>query len=265
MKPDWHRGHVLGWFRTNCAGPPQRVFAAVREVSREFDKERLTANLAALGVSDGGLLEMLLDHFRRSYGEVTARGRLANTLFDPIMLHDQREGFELRVANRFYRIEKTPFPGCVDLRNLKFRVGGHLIKVSPDNNGRKGSHLEITMTDDVTASFIQRVKMIVSGNSNPEHKLFQLRGEIHDFCERARFARSAGPEVMELKRWLATKVRGLAGNNLGFKRLPDELIYQWHQHLDSRLHLPHPNFFYDPKTVTEEVYMTFFSPYREEM
>ncbi|TWJ16890.1 hypothetical protein [Geobacter argillaceus] len=80
------------------------------------------------------------------------------------------------------------------------------------------------------------------GSANPEHKLFRIREEIHDLCERAKFARSSGDEIMELKQWLGTKVRGLAGNNRELKKLPNELVYQWHQHLDSNRHQPYPNF-----------------------
>lgn len=263
-KLDWHTGHVLGWFRTYCAGPPHRVFAAIREVPRQFDPDKLTANLTALGVRDGEFIALLIDHYRRSYGESTVRGRLANALFDPIMLFGDRQGFELRVANRLYRVEKGPFTGSVDLRKTDLKVGDYLVKVASNDKGKSGSHLEIDMTDDVMKTFRTAVKNIVGGNANPSYKLHLIRREIIDFTERVRFARSAQPEMMELKHWLASKVRGLAGNIREFNGLPNELMYQWHQRLDSRLHLSHPNFFLDPKTVTEEVYMTFFSPYREE-
>lgn len=261
-KLDWHAGHILSWFRRYCAGRPARVHVAVKEVPRLFAPEKLLASLEALGVRDTDFSALLADHCRRGYGEPTARGRLLNTLFDPLLLLHEREGFALRVGNRFFRAEKEAFSGSVDLRKGYLSVGNYRLRVTAHGSGQ---HLEIAIADARRKSFRDAVKGILRGNSEPGTKYRLIGNEIRDFVEKTRFARSAGDEVVELKQWLQTKLRSLSGTDRRFKELPDYLVKSWFDRGEHRLFLPRPNFFLDPQSIPEEVYLTFFSPYREEV
>lgn len=261
-KLDWHPGHVLSWFRRYCAGRPGRVHVAVNEVPRIFAPDTLLANLEALGLHDGEFNALLLDQFRRGYGQPTVQGRLLNTLFDPLMMLAGREGFALRLGNRYFRAEKAPFPGSSDLRKSFLAVGNYRVGV---RNHASGQHLEICISDERLHAFRQAVKEILKGKAEPAFKHRLVREEIRDFVEKTRFARSAETQVVELKHWLQTKLRSLSGTVKKFKELPDFLVKSWFDRGDHRFYLSRPNFFLDHSTVPEEVFLTFFSPYREEV
>lgn len=261
-KLDWHSGHILSWFRRYCAGRPGRVHVAVKEIPRIYAPDMLLANLEALGLHDGEFNALLLDQFRRGYGEPTVQGRLLNTLFDPLMMLAEREGFDLRLGNRYFRAEKEPFPGSSDLRRGFLPVGNYRVGV---RNHASGQHLEIRISDERLHTFRQAIKEILKGKAEPAYKYRLVREEIRDFVEKTRFARSAEPEVVELKQWLQTKLRSLSGTDRKFKELPDFLVKSWFDRGDHRFYLSRPNFFLDHSTVPEEVFLTFFSPYREEV
>lgn len=261
-KLDWHAGHVLSWFRRYCAGRPARVHVAVKEVARSYAPDTLLSNLEALGLHDGEFNALLLDQFRRGYGEPTVQGRLLNTLFDPVLMLSEREGFALRLGNRFFRAEKEPFPGSCDLRKHFLPVGNYRIGVKGHGGGQ---HLEIRINEERLHAFRHAIKEVLKGKAEPAFKYRLVREEIRDFVEKTRFARSAEDQVVELKQWLQTKLRSLSGTDRKFKELPDLLVKSWFDRGDHRLYLSRPNFFLDHSSVPEEVFLTFFSPYREEV
>jgi len=261
-KLDWHPGHVLSWFRRYCAGRPGRVHVAVKEVARSYAPDTLLANMEALGLHDNEFNALLLDQFRRGYGEPTVQGRLLNTLFDPVMMLSEREGFALRLGNRYFRAEKEPFPGSCDLRKGHLTFGNYRIGVKGHGDGQ---HLEIRISDERRHAFRHAVKEILKGKAEPAFKYRLVREEIRDFVEKTRFARSAEAEVVELKQWLQTKLRSLSGTDRKFKELPDFLVKSWFDRGDHRFYLSRPNFFLDHSTVPKEVFLNFFSPYREEV
>lgn len=257
---DWHRGHVLGHFRHNASGRIGRFHIASREVVRAYQPDLLAANLEAIGIHDSGMVEVLLNLYRRHAGGKALKDLLAHQLFDPILMSSQKEGYELRHGNRLLRLEKTAFDGSVDLRKQDFTVLDFCIR-SVDHRG--GRHLEITISEECLSGFRQRIKSVIESPAPPEYKLTIIENRLRDFVERTRPARSALAQIQELKIWLSKKLRGLAGTSRAATLLPNLLVNLWLQRVDSHLYLKSPTFFLDASAIEEKTYLKFFSPYRE--
>ncbi len=260
FKFDWHRGHLLGFVRTNACTRKGRFHAASREVERQYQPDKLAASLEALGIHDADFVAVLQDLYRRHCGGTTLQHRLANQLFDPVLLHGDRQGFELRYGNKFLRLEKQPFEDSVDLRHQPLDVLDFSIKSEKHHGGR---HLEIDISESYLSEFRLSIKRILESKASPEYKLSAAETKIHDFVERTRSARSALQQVKELKIWLANKLRGLSGTVPEARLLPHRMLILWSQRVDGDLYLKQPNFFLDPKDTDEKTYLKFFSPYRE--
>lgn len=260
FKVDWHRGHLLGFIRTHVNGKAGRFYAAIREVERKYQPDRLAANLEALGIHDVDFVAVLQDLYRRHCGGTTLQHRLAHQLFDPVLMHSDKQGFELRYGNKFLRLEKQPFEGSVDLRHQSLEVLDYSIN-SVQHNG--GYHLSIDISESCLSAFRLSMKRILESKASPEYKLSAAETKIHDFVERTRTARSALQQAKELKIWLANKLRGLSGTVPEAGLLPHRMLILWSQRVDGDLYLKRPNFFLDPKDTDEKTYLKFFSPYRE--
>lgn len=259
-KFDWHRAHLLGFFRHIVSGRVGRYHYAMREVARSFQPDLLAANLERIGMHDADMAEVLLDQYRRHAGGTALKDLLAHQLFDPILMVDMKDGFELRHGNSLLRLERGPFEGSVDLRTQTAMVLDYSIQSVEHHGGR---HLEIRISDACLSAFRQQVSSVIASTTTPARKLSVIDNLLRDLVERTRPARSALPQIQELRIWLATKLRGLSGANSAAKVLPNLLVNQWLQRNDSRLYLKRPTFFLDPSIIDEKTYVTFFSPYRE--
>lgn len=260
FKFDWHRGHLLSFIRTNSSGRVGRFYVAVRQVERSYQPELLAANLEALGIHDAGMVAVLLDLYRCHCGGTTLQHRLAQQLFDPIMLFTKKCGYELRFANQMLHMEKVRFDGSIDLRSEALTLLDYSLRSGAHNGGY---HLEIQIADVYMAEFRLHIERIISLSASPEYKLAAGEHKIRDFVERVRSARSAKPQILELKRWLAHKTRSLAATNKEAKALPELLINLWLQRSDAHLYMKSPSFFFNPQQYDEKTYIKLFSPYRE--
>lgn len=259
---DWHRGHILGWFRRNATGRVQRFYFQDRCVEMGYQPGLLEANLETLGIYDGGMVAILLDLYRRHAGGVTLKDRLAHQLFDPILLSGAKSGFELRIASGLYRLEHSNFAHALDLRKESASVLEYVIQ-SVENRG--GWHLEIQLSEARQAKFREDVKRILHSTAAPMRKVVLVENCIRDFLETAKWARSARLQMDELRHWLGNKLRPLAATLPEANHLPARLTTLWFQRVDSRLYVKEPNFFLDPKKIEEKTYIVFFSPFREVM
>lgn len=260
-KCDWHRGHLLGWIRRNASGTVKRYYFGIRTIERTYDPTRLRANLESMGCHDTSMIEFLLELYRQHYGGNTLRSRLAHQLFDPIMLFDQKQGFELRHGNCLIRLEKAPFVGCVDLRQESATLLDYRIQLEPH---RGGQHLLISIDDGLLADFRNSVKALMHAGMSPERKLELVDARINDLTERVRQARSAKPQILKLKRWLRDTLRRLAGTKAEANLLPDIFMNRWLQRADHRLYLSGTSFYFTPHKIDEKTFRSFFSPYREQ-
>lgn len=259
-KFDWHRGHVIGFLRRNASGSIGRFHVAVREVERCYRPELLAANLEEIGIHDADIVVLLQDLYRRHAGGTALKDLLAHQLFDPIMMVSGKQGFELRHGNRLLRMEKTPFEDSVDLRIQAITVLDFSIRSASNHRGR---HLEIGISEERLSKFKQQIHEVVSSSSSPEFKLTVIENRLRDFVESTRPARSALPQIKELKIWLSNKLRRLSGTSKTATALPNLLVNHWLLRNDPRLHLKSPTFFLDPSAIAEKTYQSFFSPYRE--
>lgn len=259
-KFDWHRGHLMGFVRLNASRKIGRFHASVREVERRYLPDTLAANLENLGIHDAGMVAVLMDLYRRHCGGTALKDQLANLLFDPIMLSSEKHGYELRYGNRLYRFEKYSHEGSIDLRRASMKLLDFEIKSTEHKGGR---HLEIYIAEPCIASFRQQVNSILQCAAPPSYKVQLIAMKIRDFVERIRSARSAKLQILDLKRWLANRLRSLAATDKEAKQLPELLVNLWLQRCDHRLYLKAHNFFMDPFSIDEKTYLNFYSPYRE--
>lgn len=259
-KFDWHRGHVISFFRFHVNGKIKRYHFGARSLDRNYQPNVFMANLEHIGIHDASMVEMLLDLYRRHAGGTALKDLLARQLFDPILLATQKRGYELRLGNTLYRLEKAPFPGSVDLRYQSANVLDFQVQ-SVGHQG--GQHLEIMLSDRCLSDFRGNVKNILDLAADPAFKCRKIEACIRDLIEQIRPARSSMPQLHDLKHWLATNLRKLAGTSPDVKTLPDLLVNLWLQRCDSDLHLKAPTFFFNPKSHNENTFIKFFSPYRE--
>lgn len=261
-KYDWHRGHLLGWFRCNANCRTQRFHFATRAVERDYRPELLQVGLETIGIRDGDMVRVLLDLYRRHAGGTTLKDLLAHQLFDPIMAVERREGYELRYANRLFRMERESFADSVDLRKCRATVLDYSIQ-SVQHRGSR--HLEILITEETMAAFRKHVKAILGSAANPERKVVLLEACIRDFVERTRWARSSKEQMKALRSWFCDKLRPLSGTSPQARHVANQLLNRWFQRADHLLYLKKPTFFLNADDVDEQTYTTFFSPYREVM
>ncbi|HMN14517.1 MAG TPA: hypothetical protein PKD55_19545, partial [Bellilinea sp.] len=72
-KFDWHRGHMVSFFRVNASGRNKRFHFATRILERSYRPEELAANLDLIGIHDAGMVAVLLDLYRRHAGGSTLK------------------------------------------------------------------------------------------------------------------------------------------------------------------------------------------------
>jgi hypothetical protein len=259
-KFDWHSGHLVSFFRSRVNGNQRRYHFSSRTVARTYQPDKLLENLELLGVGDSSMVEVLADLYRRHAGGTVLKDLLAHQLFDPIIMSSEKRGYELRYGNILYRLEREPFSGSIDLRRTQQNLLNYLISSVEHSGGR---HLEIMISDASLTGFREQIKRVISLSTSPEYKLATIERHVRDFVERTRSARSALPQITELKIWLAHKLRHLAATRAAANLLPNLLVNLWLQRADANLYLKKPTFFLDPSAIDEKTYLTFFSPYRE--
>ena len=259
VKYDWHRGHLMGFFRSHVNGRKKRYHFAMRIVGRNYRPDDISENLEQIGVHDASIVEVLLELYRRHAGGTALKDLLAHQLFDPILMSSLKQGYELRHGNRLFRLEKESFTGSIDLRHELGNVFDFQIKSVEHKGGR---HLEIFISDSCLSKFRAKTKSILESTASPAYKTNMVEACIRDLVEQTRPARSALPQIQELSQWLMTKLRELAGTAPDVKILPQLLVNLWLQRSDTRLYLKSPNFFLN-SGHSEKTYKAFFSPYRE--
>jgi len=260
-KYDWHRGHLLSWFRCHANERRKHYHFSVRTITRNYQPDELRDGLVRLGIHDAAFVAFMMDIYRRHAGGTALKDKLAHQLFDPILLHGNKMGHELRFGNCLFKLEKRPFDGSSDLRSCWVSLLNYSVH-SEEHQG-SGRHLEIVLSDGTINNFRERVKQALELSASTEYKVQLLEHRIRDFVEHARWARSAEPQAEELRRWLNDKLRPLAGTLPAAKPLASLVLNLWYQRADHQLYLKAPSFFFDPKQIDEKTYTSFFSPYRE--
>lgn len=276
---DWTKANVLTWFRENTAANRGRCYFGCFEASRVSDPVLLRDNLKHLKIMDTKFNETLEYLFRCYYGRDSVTGKLASTLFDPIMLCQLGDENSLRVGNKIFRLEKRGFPGCIDLRKEPATVLAYLIRRKEwQEKGRTRGCLEITISEERLSVFKQRARRIIRSGMSAKLRVLVLKRLIDSFVKSVRYARNGFEQVVELSHWLSNNLKPLYGAVdvvQKKKKQPDmdlEQVFRFPQFLvnaflhaqDTSRYPRRPNFFYDPHKHDESTFLRFFSPYREE-
>jgi hypothetical protein len=261
FKIDMHRGHVLTMIGRVANKRGRKFHISYRKESRVLDEGRLRRNLESLSVMDTIFIEtVLIDLFRTNYAQECARGRLANVLFDWIMFFGKGDGSHIRIGNSFLRLEQEAHDGSVDIREEDALVWDYRIRyLTVDDIG----HINILLSEDCMKSFRDQIKAILRANASPAYKIILIENAIRGFVDAARFARAALLQILEMKRWLQQKLRRLSGTEKNARILPEKLLKLFQERLARSYYSNKPNFFWDPNRVPEDIFMNFFSPYRE--
>jgi hypothetical protein len=296
---DWHHGHVLTWFRTNTAMNIGRWYFGCQELSRVPDPVVLRENLHHLRIYDGKFADTLEMLMRCYYGRNSVTGKLAACLFDPIMFCRLGDHHTLRVGNKLYRLERQGFPGCVDLRTESAIVLGYSLRrkdwlerfpLSEKLNAQKGKAkrrqqvrvirrgmLEIAISGELIDAFKAKAVAIINCSASIEYRIHELDSLMVSFLASVRYARTGFDQVLHLSRWLANNMKPLHAavdrrKKFNRRKPPVQvppfhkiLLSRFQSNLDTRRYYPRPNFFYDPQEHPEELFLQFFSPYREEV
>jgi len=296
MAFDWHHGHILTWFRVNTSAHVGRYYFSVEEHPRVHDPVLLRRNLKELKIVDSRFIDTLEMVFRAYYGRKGISGRLANTLFDPVMLSHLGEKSTLRVGNRLFRLEKKEFPGCIDLRRESAVVLAYRIRQVETTeqvtlsargrvtNSRKSTPksktvthrmLEITIDEQHISEFKQFVKTVIKSGLSLKYKILVLDRRVGSFAFSVCYARNGFEQVLSLSRWLRYRLEPLrsqadekARKNPDYlyelvHRFPEILVNKFMMNGDYRRFYRRPNFFFDPHQHDELTLVRFFSPYRE--
>ncbi len=259
---DWQPGHVLSHFRFYTKGNISRFHFGVRCIDRSYAPELLIANLASMGIHDSLFVDELVELYDRydAKADRTLQHKLADLIFDPILMHGLQTGFELRHGNILYRLEKKPFESSSDLRYAWGTVMQYSIRSCENKLG--GKYMEIRLSDEYLETVRVRFKDALAGNNSPAAKVRFLYRIIFDVVHVARWAGSADQQISELSQWLSRQICSLAGTMPSAYDVPKRLYTLWVEKLDNRLLFKVPNFFLYPDKVERDVYMNYFNPFR---
>lgn len=268
FKIDWHRGHLLSWIRRNANGRVKRFYYQFNELKREVNINTLNLNLVTMGIMDTRFKEELIDLFRYYYSKEGVKGKLANCIFDGIMFLHKGSGYRVRVGNKFYSLEKKPQNNgsWVDLRESYAPIWDYEVRYkSPQKKGEKGK-FDIRICQSKLSEFRDSINRIINSSSTPAYKIAICSKRIESFVETAKYAKSALPQVCELRQWLRKKTSMLAGTEKHARQLPDLVVNLWLRNcVKDKFFQNKPNFFWnnDINKPHQHVFDIFFSPYRE--
>jgi hypothetical protein len=170
------------------------------------------------------------------------------------------EGNYIRIGNNFLRLEKEAHDGSVDIREQDALVWDYRIRY---RTVADIGHVNILLSEECMKSFREQIKSILRANASPAYKVILTEKIIRGFVDSARYARAALLQILEMKRWLQQKLRRLSGTEKNARMLPEKLLKLYQERLARSFYSNKPNFFWNPTRVPEEIFLNFFSPYRE--
>jgi hypothetical protein len=257
FKLDWNRAIFLSWLRSNLNKKVNKKYVKVEKKERRIDPDRLVRNFFELGIEDSLLIEFAMDCFKKNYNLQTARGRLANCIFDPIMFLGEG-GF--RRANEIIRLEKKKFDGCIDIDKGDVIIWDYKIRRVTNNNK---TTLKIEINPENIKYFKERVKQILRSKQAINRKIFLLEAEVESFTNKHRYTKDAWDQFLDLKHWLFRKTKKLSAADKSVK-IAVNALKKYESKKCDKMFFRKPNFFWNTQDVEEKIYKYYFSPYREE-
>ena len=259
-KLDWTRGHFLSQLRMNLSKKVNRKYVRVTKKERILDVAHLRNKLLRLGIKDINFMRNLIELYRTNYGnDEIQRGKLACGIFDPVIFYGESDGFEIRRANEFIKMEKAKFPGAIDIDKEEITVWDYRIK----RRTEKGkTTLDIKISQDYIRQKKEELKRIIKSKNTPQRKILLIYYKIQEIIETHKYTKDAFDDLLDLQYWLKNRVSGLAATD---KRAIEvvKFVKDWDKKLTTKMLFKKPNFFWNPNEVEEKTYRYFFSPYRE--
>lgn len=258
---NWHSGHFLSLLRRDCSNRIRKYHFAAHKLPVTYQPRLLRDGLDKLGIYDTDFIAAIMELYRMNCRGIALRHELARQIFDPVIGVAVRVGYEFRYGGWLYRFEKHRFPQSVDLRSTWVTVHNYQIRSFEKNNH---SLLKIMLSTDFMAAFKHKVNATMECRSKPDLKVQQLETHIRSFVEEAKWARSAMPQILVLRNWMASRIRPLTENFQSALVLPDRMVTEWLHRVSSQLYFRKPTFFLDRTEIEYDNYLALFSPYREE-
>ena len=98
-------------------------------------------------------------------------------------------------------------------------------------------------------------------NASPNVKMIVLNKIGEGFIETHKYAKDSFAQIKDLNRWFKKRVKKLAGTERKIKEI--DLVRIYKEKAISKLLVVKSDFFWDVRQVEEQVYVNYFSPYRE--
>lgn len=259
MDEDFSR--LSTWFRGAVGIRQRRLYYGRVEIERVPDVDRLARVMRdQIRISDRKFIDSCMHLMDCYYGRLTLSGALAARIFDPIMAIGTQPGTAFRIGNVWHRLEKRPFEGSIDLSKKGVIISDYRLNLMERKSG--GKQLQVYITDSTLSLFMAKIRNVTNSRVHPHKKAETITSHIHDFCEHTRWAYSAMPQIEELSYWLQGKVQKLSATEHEASRLPKILHENYKMKVERGLFYPRSNFFFDPRSVSENEFIYYMSPYR---
>lgn len=274
MRIDAHRGHALTWMRGYANSKVGRFWYDYWSEPRELDYDRLRTNLIRAGVTDRPFLDHLEEPFFTSYTRPTWEGDLARLIFDPFMFLQTRERGSalLRIGSVIHRLEKSRFPGAIDLRERPGEFWDYSVQY---NRVKKETTPGKTLMSGVVDIWISERRInelktelseILASKNVPRFKVGKMVAACTGFIEETKYAKSAFDQILGLRRWITEKTKKLKATEKSAGKVGEALAAEWcKKQTFSKAWRSQRNFFFVPDTrkPPATVFMQFFNPKRE--
>lgn len=265
-KLDWSRGHLLSFFRATMNKRVNRKYVSVYTKERTRDTDKLRLKLNQLGITEYKFADFLCELFVKNYDLPFLRGKLANCIFDPIMFYNEFEGYGVRIGNKFVRLEKRKYPGAINIEEqpieiLDYKIQRTSKKIQTGKKVDLKTTLEITLSENENKRIKEKIKRITESENSVAKKIILLDHVCNDFIQTHKYAKDIFYQLVEIDRYLQKKAKRIAAQDKRVKLI--SLTGKYNKHKSTRLLFKKPNFFWNDKDVAENVYINYFSPYRE--
>ena len=288
-RPSWNKGTLLSWFRRSVSSATQQFFFCHIPIEEAPSHEKAVENAQALlGIADTAFLRetfSFLDNLSRSDGMKSKLAQLfyypmafahidqdyrETTRFDAIprdrnVLRVMKKGTAsyLRKGRDIYMVasrhckQRIDGPTWIDLRETSVDVMEYRIKFQKAGE-KEGVRIEIQPGHlDFLKAQVKAV--LVSSKMSPEKKVYVINKTMVDFAKRHRYAAGSREQLNDLDKALYRLIKSKLGTHYPqFK----EQLWSVKGHMHTKLVLPMVNPFLSPETVSDNTWMSLWSPYR---
>ena len=168
-----------------------------------------------------------------------------------------RKGRDIYILASRHCQKRVEGPAWIDLRVTPVNVMEYRLSFKTDGQ-KEGVHIEI-LPEQLATLKAQVKTVLVSSKMTSDKKIYVINKTIMDFAKRHKYAAGAKNQLFDLDKDIYRLIRVKIGTHYPqFK----EQLWTVKGHLYTKLVLPMTNPFLSPETVSEETWMSLWSPYR---